>query len=395
MNIYYEKYGCTLNQAETEHIVQGFMMNGNRIVERPEEADLIIIGTCVVIKHTENHMISRIRELYGKNKRLLIYGCLPASRGELLKDFRGIEVLTPRNFKPQNYSLPGFESYVSIPIAQGCTGHCTYCISKLARGNLKSYPKEFILERLKEAVKRGVKEIRLTALDTAAYGKDIGYDLPSLLNEIDEIEGDFMVRVGMMEPSNTLEILDDLIESFKSDRIFKFFHIPLQSGDDSILRSMGREYTSNDFISIVERIRGEFSHYTLSTDVIVGFPGENDEAFERTYDAVNKSKPDIMNITRYSPREGTRAYGLKLVKSSLAKEWSKRLTDLHRKISEERNSLLLGEKMDIIVTEKGKSGFLGRTKGYRPVVIDDAELNKHYMVEIVSTTPYYLIGKRL
>ncbi|MFP3318006.1 MAG: tRNA (N(6)-L-threonylcarbamoyladenosine(37)-C(2))-methylthiotransferase [Thermoplasmata archaeon] len=395
MNIYYERYGCTLNQAETEYFVQEFIDSGYNLVESPENADLIIIGTCVVIKHTENHMVSRIRDLYSKNKKIIVAGCLPAARPELLKDFHGVELFTPRQFNLDNFKNPCLENYVSIPIAQGCNGHCTYCISKIARGALKSYKEEKIIEKVKDAVKKGVKEIRLTALDTVAYGRDINTDLPSLLNKIEEIEGDFKVRVGMMEPSNTIEIIDDLIQSFKSKKIFKFFHIPFQSGDDKILKAMGRDYSAFDFLKIVEKIKSNFDHYTLSTDVIVGFPGEDEDTFNSTVNVALRSEPDIMNITRYSPREGTLAFYLKPVKSAIAKEWSKRLTELHREISEKRNSILVGKFMDILVTEKGKLGYLGRTEGYRPVIIENGEINNHYYVKIESYTPYYLVGKRV
>ncbi|MEM3333510.1 MAG: radical SAM protein, partial [Thermoplasmata archaeon] len=243
--------------------------------------------------------------------------------------------------------------------------------------------------------KKGIKEIRLTALDTAAYGIDLNSNLPSLLNKIDEIEGEFRVRIGMMEPANTIKIIDDLIESFKSEKIFKFFHIPVQSGDDKILKLMGRNYTSSDFVQIVESIRKNFTHYTLSTDIIVGFPGENESTFNSTIEIVKKTRPDIMNITRFSPREGTIAYSLKQVKSSLAKEWSKKLTELHQKISEENNSEMLGKKFKILLTEKGKRNYLGRTDGYRPVIVENGEIYRFYDVEIYSFTPFYLIGKIL
>lgn len=391
MKIYYEKYGCTLNQAETEHVVQNYLDSGGVLVNSPGEADLIILGTCVVIKHTENHMVSRIMELSKLNKRMIIYGCLPAARGEILCKMKHVNSILPKEFT-LNISNPLFVNHVSIPIAQGCTGHCTYCISKLARGTLKSYREEIIVEKVKEAVKRGIKEIRLTALDAAAYGKDIKTNLQSLLERINNLEGDFRIRVGMMEPSNVLDILDDLLESFKSEKIFKFFHIPVQSGDDSVLRLMGRDYSVDDFIHIVDTIRKNFQHYTLSTDIIVGFPGENEYTFRKTYELARATMPDIMNITRYSPREGTVAFAWKPVKSYISKDWSKKLTDLHREISEKRNAELRGKKFIALVTEKGKQGYMARTDGYRPVIIEDAELNTFYTIEIISTTPYYLIG---
>ncbi len=403
MKIYYEKYGCALNQAETMHIVQGFIDSGYEITEKPEEADKIIIGTCVVIKHTENQMLKRIEELEKLGKDLIVYGCLPGAREELLKKFN-VTKIKARDFDGKininglsvnTENIPLIENTVTIPIAQGCTGHCTYCISKLSRGNLKSYDEELIIEKVRNAVKKGFREIRLSALDTASYGMDKGKTLADLLEKVVSVEGDFRIRVGMMEPKNTIRIIDDLLEVYKNEKIFKFFHIPVQSGDDRILEMMGREYNSEDFIKIHDKIKNIFKHFTLSTDIIVGFPGEDDTAFENTIKIIEKTRPDILNITRFSPREGTTAYKMKQIPSITAKERSKVLTDIHYNISLERNRELLGLDFDVIVTEKGKRNLLGRTDGYRPVIIKNGEIGKHYRVKITDAKPFYLYGEIL
>ncbi len=385
------------------HIVQGFIDSGYEITEKPEEADKIIIGTCVVIKHTENQMLKRIVELEKLGKDLIVYGCLPGAREDLLKKFN-VTKIKARDFDGKininglsvnTENIPLIENTVTIPIAQGCTGHCTYCISKLSRGNLKSYDEEVIIEKVRNAVKKGFREIRLSALDTASYGMDKGKTLADLLEKITGLEGDFRIRVGMMEPKNTLRIIDDLLEVYKNEKIFKFFHIPVQSGDDRILEIMGREYNSEDFIKIYDKIKNEFKHFTLSTDIIVGFPGEDDTAFENTIKIVEKTRPDILNITRFSPREGTIAYKMKQIPSITAKERSKVLTDIHYNISLERNRELLGLDFDVIVTEKGKRNFLGRTDGYRPVILKNGEIGKHYRVKITDAEPFYLYGEIL
>jgi len=385
------------------HIVQGFIDSGYEITEKPEEADKIIIGTCVVIKHTENQMLKRIGELEKLGKDLIVYGCLPGAREDLLKKFN-VTKIKARDFDGKininglsvnTENIPLIENTVTIPIAQGCTGHCTYCISKLSRGNLKSYDEELIIEKVRNAVKKGFREIRLSALDTASYGMDRGKTLADLLEKVAGVEGDFRIRVGMMEPKNTLRIIDDLLEVYKNEKIFKFFHIPVQSGDDRILEMMGREYNSEDFIKIYDKIKNLFKHFTLSTDIIVGFPGEDDTAFENTIKIIEKTRPDILNITRFSPREGTIAYKMKQIPSITAKERSKVLTDIHYNISLERNRELLGLDFDVIVTEKGKRNFLGRTDGYRPVILKNGEIGKHYRVKITDAKPFYLYGEIL
>ncbi len=385
------------------HIVQGFIDSGYEVTEKPEEADKIIIGTCVVIKHTENQMLKRIGELEKLGKDLIVYGCLPGAREELLKKFN-VTKIKARDFDGKininglsvnTENIPLIENTVTIPIAQGCTGHCTYCISKLSRGNLKSYDEELIIEKVRNAVKKGFREIRLSALDTASYGMDKGKTLADLLEKVAGLEGDFRIRVGMMEPKNTIRIIDDLLEVYKNEKIFKFFHIPVQSGDDRILEMMGREYNSEDFIKIHDKIKNIFKHFTLSTDIIVGFPGEDDTAFENTIKIIEKTRPDILNITRFSPREGTIAYKMKQIPSITAKERSKVLTDIHYNISLERNRELLGLDFDVIVTEKGKRNLLGRTNGYRPVILKNGEIGKHYRVKITDAKPFYLYGEIL
>jgi len=398
VKIYYEKYGCSLNQAETMEIVESMLERGNALVNAPEAADLIIIGTCVVIKHTENFMLRRIDELSKLNKRMIVCGCLPSVKSANINKknllmvrpgevpiFDGM-ALTPRD-------VPSLENTLTIPIAQGCTGHCTYCISKLARGRLKSYEPEKILEKFKMGIRKGFKEIRLSALDTASYGLDINTNLAELLNLLTDVEGDFKIRVGMMEPSNTLKILPELINSFRSEKVFKFFHIPFQSANDRVLSLMGREYGAEDFKKIVRQIRDSFDHFTFSTDVIVGFPGEDENTFAETVALVREIRPDILNITRYSPREGTHAYKLKPVKSMIAKEWSMKLTEMHREISTERNKELLGSFKKVLVTEKGKMNFLARTDGYRPVILKNVLLNSYYHVKINDYSAFYLYGE--
>ncbi|MGC8672767.1 MAG: tRNA (N(6)-L-threonylcarbamoyladenosine(37)-C(2))-methylthiotransferase [Thermoplasmata archaeon] len=398
MKLYYEKYGCSLNQGETMEIVESMLENGHELVSTPENADIIIIGTCVVIKHTENYMLRRIEELSKFNKKMVVYGCLPSIKNLTLNN-KNISTIKPgevpliNGIAYQPKDVPAFENTLTIPIAQGCTGHCTYCISKLARGRLRSYEPDKILEKFKMGVKKGFKEIRLSALDTASYGLDISTNLAELLNILSNVDGDFKIRVGMMEPSNTLKILPDLIESFKTDKIFKFFHVPFQSANDRILGLMGREYTSKEFKGIVENIRKNFEHYTFSTDVIVGFPGEDEDSFSETVSLVKNIRPDILNITRYSPREGTMAFKLKPVKSTISKEWSLKLTEMHRKISIERNMELLSSIKRVLVTEKGKMDYLARTDGYRPVILKNVSINNYYDVKIVGYSAFYLYGE--
>ena len=398
MKVYYEAYGCSQNIAETGMIARSL----GDTVKNPEDADIILIGTCIVIEHTENRMVRRIRELKKYNKKIVVYGCLPSARPELLPN----DVISIRTWEfektpeilgfgrnPMN-EIHSFDSVATIPIANGCLGSCTYCITRLARGRIKSRGDEWIVKMAKKAVDSGMKEIRLSAQDTAAYGKDIGKSLPQLINEIVNIEGDFRIRVGMMEPRETFKILDELIEAYSNEKVYKFLHLPVQSGDDEILRRMNRGYSVDDFIEIIGAFRRRFPDMTISTDVIVGFPGESEESFENTCELIKNLKPDILNITRFSPRPKTPAYKWKRPSTNAVKEWSVKLSDLHTGIVEEKNRRFEGKKLRVLVPQHGKRGnYLGRTDDYRPVVLDHAEIGSFYTVEIIETHPFYLLGK--
>jgi len=387
-----------MNKAETAQIDEAVKKNGYEQALDPADADIILIGTCIVIQHTENHMLKRIEELKKYNKKMVISGCLPAIKKDIPaecvaitpKDLNGTLKLFDLNL---DLSGIGSGSPIAIPIAQGCLGKCTYCITKLARGYLKSYSEQDILRKVGLAVAMGHKEIRITAQDTAAYGKDRGTDLPELLKKIIQIPGEYRIRVGMMEPRETLTILEPLLQVYESQKIFKFIHLPVQSGDDAILNDMKREYSVSDFYDIVSRFKEKFNHFTFSTDIIVGYPTETDQSFEKSVKLVQDIKPDILNITRFSPRPMTTAYDLKPILQRKVKEWSRILTEIHLKISEANNRKLIGTVHKALVTEPGKRYFLARSEGYRPIILKDVKINRFYDVEIVDAKNVYLIGK--
>ncbi len=400
MKVYVEAYGCSQNIAETMMLARAM----GELVEAPENADIILIGTCIVIEHTENRMLRRISELKKYRKKIVVYGCLPSARNEILKfdndiitvrtwEFEKAKKILNINNSPLEF-LYEKDSIATIPIANGCLGNCTYCITRIARGILKSRDEEWILKMAKNAVEKGIKEIRLSAQDTAAYGKDQEKNLAELINRITSIDGDFRLRIGMMEPKETLDIVDSLVDSYHSDKVFKFLHIPVQSGDNYILEKMGRGYKVEDFKYIVEKFRKNFPNITISTDIITGFPGEDDESFEKTYNLIKEIKPDILNITRFSPRPKTPAYKWKKVSSNTAKLRSKKLTELHFSILSEKNKKFLGKEFKVVITSHGKRGnFLGRTDEYKPVILNDVKIGEFYKIKIISMGRTYFVGK--
>ncbi|MEM3445182.1 MAG: tRNA (N(6)-L-threonylcarbamoyladenosine(37)-C(2))-methylthiotransferase [Thermoplasmata archaeon] len=407
MKVYAESYGCTLNTAENESLASGLQAMGLKLVKKPENADLIILGTCTVIETTERHMIARIKKLQEFKKILVITGCMAAAQPELVRKHAPNAFLLP----PGQYSKilqvlglgkkelllePKVNDVVApIPIATGCTGSCSYCITRIARGKIRSVPVEELKREVALCVQKGAKEIRLTAQDTAAYGADIGSNLASCIKEIVHVRGEFRLRVGMMNPKNVVPILDTLISAYTHRKVFKFLHLPIQSGSDRILAEMHRNHTVEDFLTIVRRFREKFRKFTLSTDIIVGYPTEDDEDFEASVRLIERVKPDIVNVTRFSARPGTPAAKLKPIPERIVKERSRSLVALRFQISRKNLERRVGTTEKVLVCERGKKGtFIARTTDYKPVVIEErATLGSFVKVKVVGATDIYLMGK--
>jgi len=388
MKFYLEKYGCTLNQAQGEMIASSLISQGNSLVDDLNEADSVLISTCIVIGHTEKKMLKRIDEFKKMGKDVLVSGCLTHYK---LPNVKNISFEVSRGnlplIKPNDLS-------VGIPIAEGCDGGCSFCISRLARGRLKSFSREEILNTIEGAVQKGAKEVRLTALDTGSYGYDIGSNLPELLKDIKNMKGDFTVRIGMMEPEHFVEIQEELLDVMKDKRFYKFLHLPFQSGDPMILKKMGRKYRIEDFVEGVKKFREKFPDSMLSTDVIVGFPYENVQSLIKTKEVILATEPEILNITKYSPRPGTVAYNWKTPPTNQTATWSQIFSELHREISERRMRRYVGREMESVVIERGKdNSFIARDEFYHPIILRDAELGQKVTVKIINSTPFYLIGE--
>jgi MiaB-like tRNA modifying enzyme len=418
--VYVKSFGCPTNLADGELMAGCLSEAGYNIVERVEDADFIIYNTCAVKTPTENRMIEILKKAPG-DKKLIVTGCLPlinferinteakfdgvlgpAPGSKILKVMhkvgRGARViLMERNLKP-NLSLPKIPTNKVvgiIPINYGCLGSCSYCCVLFARGHLRSYQIDEVVERVKRDLTSGVKEIWFTSQDTACYGKDIGVSLADLLMEACKVEGEFFVRVGMMTPNYTLEILDDLIQAYKNEKVFKFLHLPVQSGDYEILRRMNRFYSVEDFRTIIRSFRKEISEITIATDVICGFPGESQEAFERTVQLIEEVQPDVVNVSKFFPRPNTPARKMKsFVHPREVKKRSKRLAELSKKISFEKNKGWMNWEGKLLIDEEGtkSSSWIGRNFAYKPMVIktDESLLGKILDVHVVDVFPTYL-----
>lgn len=418
-NVYIETYGCSANQAESE-IMAGLLTSaGINIVKNIKNADIVIINTCYVKFPTEQRIFSRIKKI---DKKLIIAGCMPEAAYDKLIEIvpkaslisthhiTDIVKVIKRILKGKRVELIGRKKEIKlclprirknpvidiVPIASGCTGDCSYCSVKFAKGELFSYPKEMIIKEIKNSLKQGCKEIWLTSQDNAAYGLDNGKQmLPELLRDISKIPGKFFVRVGMMNPDNVKSILSDLISSYNNKKIYKFLHLPVQSGDNDVLRKMNRKYKIQEFEEIIKEFENAF-RIQLWTDVIVGFPGETDQQFRKTLELLKRVKPDWVNISKYGVRKYTAASKLKPLKSEIIKQRSKVVSNIVNILAFEKNKKWVNWKGDVLISKKGKKPgqWLGRNFAYKSVLINkrDKILGKFLKVKILEASPSYLLG---
>ena len=290
------------------------------------------------------------------------------------------------------------ERFIGITqISEGCLGECSYCIVRLAKGTLFSYPKEDIINSVKNDISSGCKEIWITSQDNSSYGNEQGNSfLPELLKEIVSLEGKFFIRLGMMNPDNILKILPELIENYKSEKMFKFLHIPIQSGSNKILKEMNRKYTREDVLKIVEEFRKEIPKITISTDVIVGYPGETEKDFNETLDLIEKINPEILNRSNFYPRPKTPAASLQQISPDILNERARKLSEVHLDICKEIQKPYLGRELKAIVSQKGFGNtYLGRTENYKLVAVHSQEkiLGKTLNVKVKQILPHYLIAE--
>ena len=405
MKAFVESYGCTMNHGEGGKLEDALLRLGHELVSDPADAELIVLNTCTVIAETQNRMLKRAKEISESGKKLVVTGCMAAIQpDELRKISPDAQILAPRDYE-KFPSLIGGSSIPIIrnptvtsvlPISQGCLGACTYCITRFARGSLSSYPLHDLVSEADIAISTGTKELLITSQDTACYGFDIGLELADLLNSLTAIPGKFMIRIGMMNPNNLIRTLDKFIQAWSSPKIYKFIHLPVQSGSPDILNSMNRQYSPDDFKNLVNKLRRNFPELMLSTDVITGFPGETDADHRMTVDLIKEVRPDTVNVTRYSPRPNTPAASFKnQVPGWISKERSRELTKLRFDISLNKNSELVGQTFHGIVSEVGKPGsMIVRIDSYRPVVIhENFPLGSEVYVNIIEAKSTYLFGE--
>jgi threonylcarbamoyladenosine tRNA methylthiotransferase CDKAL1 len=395
--VFVETFGCTYNHGDTRKLTEVVKSQGCRIVDSPDLADVVVVNSCMVIEKTSRKVLKSIASF--RSKELYVTGCMPVVEPGRINDISHAILIPPDCIHALFGELSGVTSGSPgiVQIARGCRGRCTYCVTRLARGDLVSFPKEEIIREVEGNVRSGAAEIQLTAQDASSWGIDRNETLPDLLWDLTGIEGNFRIRIGMMNPATLGPIVAGLSEVMRDKILFNFIHMPIQSGSDRILDLMGRGYRVEDTIAIMDAIRREHPEVSLMTDMIVGFPGENDEDFQSSLSLIRKIRPNKVNITRYSARPGTRSAGLPDLTDSIKKNRSRMMNAAAETVYRDINSKWQGKVLPFIVTEKLKEGsVVTRSPSYLAIIQnEDLPIGTTGHVRITDARTYYLVGTRV
>jgi len=413
-----------MNKAESQQIAGYLDSAGYQATTSFSHADLVVLNTCVVRQSAEDKILGTLGLLKGlKSKRpnlhILVTGCFVNSHTqELQRQFPHVDLL----FKPGDYPeliawgqkqdipieqnllrYPCNDSRLArspcalIPIIQGCDNFCSYCIVPYRRGREVSRPAEEIVCEVAELVSRGVREVTLLGQNVDSYGHDLpGHpDLADLLNELSGIDELVRIRFLTNHPKDMSLKVIETMASIK--KVCEHLELPVQSGDDDILKAMRRGYTVERYRDLVHTIRRKIPHISLSTDLIVGFPGETEEQFEHSLSLVQEMKFDVVHVAAYSPRPGTIAYReyQDNIPAEVKKERLNKIEELQTAIASEINSQLRGQETEVLVEGKKGGKWYGRTRSNKLVFFEDAGewLGQLAIVHIDRTSPWSLIGQ--
>ncbi len=402
--------GCKVNQYETNGMIQQFIKSGYQVVEPNEKADIYIINTCTVTNMSDRKSRQMLRRVRQCNPQAIVVACgcyVQVAKKELEK-IQEIDLILGNNEKKdivkyieeyrkkQNKQIEiedvmrqtkfvdfGEVTYTEktravIKIQDGCDRFCSYCIIPYARGRVRSRRPESILLEIKEIVKQGIKEIVITGIHVASYGKDFKqeYQLIDLLEEINQIEGIERIRLGSIEP---LLINEEFMKRLiKLKKVCHHFHLSLQSGCDETLERMNRRYTTSQFINIVNILRKYYKDVILTTDIIVGFPGETEEEFSKTYEFLKNIEFYKMHVFKYSPRKGTKAAKMKeQIDGNKKEERSQKLIELSNQIEEKYHKSYLGKKVEVLFEEKKDGVYKGHTQNYLLAYLPEEQVKAH------------------
>ena len=425
--------GCKVNQYETNAMAQKFLEKGYKVIEEYEQngekPDICIINTCTVTNMSDRKSRQMLRREKENNEKVIVVavGCYAQVAKEELKKIPEIDLVLGNNEKVDIVKY--VEDYINenennieiedvmqsrlfsdfgditftektravVKIQDGCDRFCSYCIIPYARGRVRSRKPESIISEITKIAEKDIKEVVITGIHIASYGKDFKeeYKLIDLLEEINKIDGIERIRLGSIEP---LLITDEFVERLKKlDKICHHFHLSLQSGCDETLKRMNRRYTTAQFREIVKRLRNAYNDVNLTTDIIVGFPGETEEEFEKTYQFLDEIKFYKMHVFKYSQRKGTKAAVMQnQIPGDIKELRSRRLIELSNKNEFEINQKYIGKKVEVLFEEEKEGVFKGHTANYILVYCNDEKenlSNKIQEVECIQNLNDHILAK--
>ena len=403
--------GCKTNQYETNGMMQKFIEAGYEICNLEENPDVYVVNTCTVTNIADRKSRQSLRRIKEKGKTIIVaVGCYAQVAKEQLEDMLEIDIVLGNKEKKDiveyvekflkercntnaNKLFPivevadiskqkDFDEYgcitytersrTEIKIQDGCNNFCSYCLIPYARGRIRSRKKENILREVKIIANNGIKEIVLTGIHIASYGKDFEeeYKLIDLLEDLNNVEGVERIRLGSLEPTI---ITEEFVQRLsKLEKICNHFHLSLQSGCNETLKRMNRKYTTEEFKKVTEILRKSFKGVNLTTDIIVGFPGETDEEFDITYNFLKEIAFYKMHIFKYSKRDGTVAAKMpNQIDGNTAEERSRKLIELSENNMKLYNEEYLGREVEVLFEEKQDDYWIGHTRNYMVVKIKD------------------------
>ena len=420
--------GCKVNQYETNAMEEAFINAGYKTVSFEDFADVYVINTCTVTNMSDKksrQMIRKAKQL-NLNSIVVAVGCYAQVSKDKLEEIEEIDLILGNNEKKEivkyveqfeeekiihledvmhQKEFVDFGTTINmektravIKVQDGCDRFCSYCIIPYARGRVRSRKINSVIEEVVALAKNGVKEVVITGIHIASYGKDFKEDITliNLLEEINKIPGIERIRLGSLEP--TIINKEFLERLSKLEKICHHFHLSLQSGCNETLKRMNRKYSTEEFEKVVNLLRDTYDDVILTTDIIVGFPGETEEEFNKTYEFLKKIKFYKMHVFKYSRRKGTKADLMEnQVFPHIQEERSKKLLELSKNNQKEYNDKYIGQTVHVLIEEKQGEFFKGHTSNYLTVNVKGDRIPKYHneilKVEIIDVCAEELIGK--
>lgn len=429
--LYIETLGCQMNKSDSERI-KGIMSHFGYIETEEDDADFLIVNTCSIRKLSEDKAYSKLgnwgaRKKRGEDIKIGICGCVAQQEKEnLLKKFPYIDLIfgthniyelpnllkeegricaiTNKPVEEKEYNIirtKGINAW--LPIMEGCNNFCTYCVVPYTRGRERSRTIENIIKEAKEILSKGYKEITLLGQNVDSWGKDLknGLDFADVLYELDKLEGDFRIRFTTSYPT---DITDKVINAVKNGKkICECFHIPMQSGNDRILKMMNRRYNVEEYTKIVRHIQNEIDNVTVTSDFIAGFPSETEEEFQDTIKMIKELSLDYSNTAAYSPRPNTPAGKMvdKFIPNDIKKRRLSELNEAVKEASFNSNKKYTGKILEVLVEkekfENNKRILEGRLRNNKVVHFesDEYKVGDFVSVKLNKASTWCLFGEEI